>query len=138
MGLIFYLTISVHTKSFHALFTKLTVNPERIGNFVFICDVCKTKHEHKQAVNTKTHVISLENKIVRLESDISDIKNILVNGTNPQSPSSISASVNQSPSNGDSTRTTLGMTKNVLKIYVQKLNLLLKVVKQVRQYLGLI
>ena len=81
---------NISTKSFLDLFQKRNstsgVNSKRKGNFVFVCDTCRTHRENVEAGDIKTHVKSLESKIVNLESDISDIKSILLNGSHPQLP----------------------------------------------------
>ena len=72
-------------KSFCTVTSKAGVNAKRTGNFVFVCDTCLTKHEQGVAADTKSHVKCLETKIDSLESDITVIKNILLNNPKPSS-----------------------------------------------------
>ena len=86
------LSDNICTKSFFDAFVtrKSTtgVNSKRKGNFVFVCDPCMTKREDFVASDTKSHVKSLETKIESLESDISEIKSILLKGSHVQAPTS--------------------------------------------------
>lgn len=96
------LSDNICSASYYKQYVPRSVNiGKRLGNFVFVCDPCLTKHEQKVASDTKSHVKSLERKIDSLESDIADIKSILVN--NNHSPSStvtsVSTSSNQAPDN---------------------------------------
>ena len=70
------------TRSFLTGFQQNVTNKtksKRFGSFVFVCDSCLTSHEQKHASNVKSHVHCLENKMSAMESDITAIKNMLMN-----------------------------------------------------------
>ena len=48
------------------------------GTFCFVCDPCLTSHEQKQAASVKAHVQTLERKVESMESNLSEIKNLLI------------------------------------------------------------
>ena len=77
---------NICTKTFYTTFITRTTQSERSGNFWFRCNSCATTYEQDQASDTRTQVKSLESKIGNLESDISDIKDILLSKTNTLSP----------------------------------------------------
>ena len=49
------------------------------GVFSFVCDTCLTNHEQKQAGSLKSHVQVLEQKVESMESNIQEIKSLLIN-----------------------------------------------------------
>ena len=53
------------------------------GTFCFICDPCLTDHEQKQAASLKAHVQALERKVDSMESNLTEIKDLIVNQQNP-------------------------------------------------------
>ena len=87
-----FLPNNICTRSFINTFASRAAQSNRFGNFWFRCNSCATSYEHQMAGDTRTHVKSLENKIVNLESDITEIKDILLNKSNSQSPSQIASS----------------------------------------------
>ena len=51
----------------------------RPGNFMFMCDPCKTTFEIKSASKEQSKVDVLEDKVGKLENGLEDIKNLLLN-----------------------------------------------------------
>ena len=95
------LSDNICTKTFFEAFetrkSTTGVNGKRKGNFVFICDPCMTNRENSEAADTKSHVKSLESKMENLESDISEIKSILLQRSHAQTPTTSDRSDPQSP-----------------------------------------
>ena len=50
---------------------------KRFGSFEFVCDVCITKLEQKQAADVKSHVHALETKMSSVETELATIKELL-------------------------------------------------------------
>ena len=94
------------TKTFFDTFVKRNersgINSKRVGSFLFICDFCLTNDEINKAADLKSHVKSLEDEVVSMKSDISTIKDILVNSDNTPSNTNVPRSVNN-PVQGMST-----------------------------------
>ena len=95
------LSDNICTKTFFEAFetrkSTTGVNGKRKGNFVFICDPCMTNRENSEAADTKSHVKSLESKMENLESDISEIKSILLLRSHAQTPTTSDRCDPQSP-----------------------------------------
>lgn len=68
-----------YLNSFTPLSEKTGVNDQRPGNFKFICDICMTKFEKKQARNTSDEFTSLQNQVNKLDESMKDIKKLLMN-----------------------------------------------------------
>ena len=69
------------TKSFLTGFVQNATNKakgRRFGNFVFLCDNCRTKHETNEASTTNDHVKILDNRVNNLAGDVSEIKQLLL------------------------------------------------------------
>ena len=68
-----------HLNSFTPLSEKTGVNDQRPGNFKFVCDICITKFEKKQARRTSDEFTSLQNQVNKLDRSMEDIKKLLMN-----------------------------------------------------------
>jgi len=68
---------SICTKSFLGQYVTRSNQPERTGNFCFICNPCKTKLETEQTCTTNDKVQMLDSKVSKLTQDIGDIKKLL-------------------------------------------------------------
>ena len=58
---------------------KTGVNDQRPGNFRFVCDICMTEFEKKQARRTSDEFTSLQNQVNKLDQSMKDIKDLLLN-----------------------------------------------------------
>ena len=75
-----YLTDNPCTKSFHNSYSQNIANKNkgsRFGSFVFLCDLCRTKHETKEACTTNNRVQILDNRVTNLADDVGEIKRML-------------------------------------------------------------
>ena len=68
------------TRSFLNGFNQSITNKsksKRFGSFVFVCDMCLTKHENNTACKTNDRVNILDNKVSNLADDVTEIKKLL-------------------------------------------------------------
>ena len=65
--------------SFTPLCGKTGVNGQKPGNFKFVCDICMTQFEQKQARNTSDEFTCLKNQVNKLDKSMADIKQLLIN-----------------------------------------------------------
>ena len=74
---------SICTQTFLNLHVPLSektgVNDQRPGNFKFVCDICMTEFEKKQARRTSDEFTSLQNQVNKLDKSMKDIKELLMN-----------------------------------------------------------
>ena len=71
-----------YLNSFTPLSEKTGINDQRPGNFKFVCDICMTKFEKKQARNTSDEFTCLQNQVNKLDESMKDIKQLLINNSN--------------------------------------------------------
>jgi hypothetical protein len=68
------------TSSFYTNFEAATnseIAKTRRGNFVFICNFCMTKHEHREAATAETKVDTLNKRVDSLSDTVNEIKALL-------------------------------------------------------------
>ena len=115
------------TKTFFDLFVKrVEKNDTFSGVFSFVCDTCLTNHEQKQASSLKSHVQVLEQKVESMESNIKDIKSLLMDKNKSSQNSQESIPVNEinlsssSPSSAWNNEAGLKKVKSFTPIIVKK------------------
>lgn len=82
------------TRSFLNGFNQSIVNKSknrRFGSFVFVCDLCLTKHENSATCNTNDRVNILDNRVTNLAEDVTEIKRLLKEAVNKSGDTGVTA-----------------------------------------------
>jgi hypothetical protein len=66
-------------KTFYPVYKKEGINATRAGNFLFVCNVCKTTREQVEAAKTVDKVDLIDKRVTNLTESMEEMKSILKN-----------------------------------------------------------